>query len=223
MGSNYEDVKKEKKETIVKFMTSVPMVSAQSKPESPVYVEENTPSSNEEEEEETHQAPSPLHIIMGIKLMQVYITHINIDAKENPFVGYGKNIVCNISNITTYTILDDDEEEEKKKEVERKEKVKRLEEEKKRKEEYVKKRKEEEERKKEIEVFDKMQKTVNRTIANPDLQVMYKKLVNTFDEELTTLVEVALVKAHIKHDAILFDTMCTNLRNDLTQRTEEIH
>ena len=53
MGENYEDVRKETEETIVKYMTLVSKVGAQSKPESLVYVQVHTPSREEEEEDET--------------------------------------------------------------------------------------------------------------------------------------------------------------------------
>ena len=51
--TNYEDVRKETKEAIIKYMTTVPEVSVQPKVESPVYVQASTPSNDEEEVEET--------------------------------------------------------------------------------------------------------------------------------------------------------------------------
>lgn len=69
MGGNYEDVRKEIEEAIVKHMTSVPSVlmeSTQPQLDSPVYVEANTPTDDEEEVEEIQQAPSPPHIVIDI-------------------------------------------------------------------------------------------------------------------------------------------------------------
>lgn len=53
MGGKCEDVRKETKEAIVKYMTTVPKVGAQSKPEILVYVQVHTLSREEEEVEET--------------------------------------------------------------------------------------------------------------------------------------------------------------------------
>ena len=52
--------------------------------------------------------------------MQVDSMNITMDAKENSFVGYGENIIGNISNIITYTSFDEEEEEKKKKEEQEK-------------------------------------------------------------------------------------------------------
>ena len=123
------------------------------KVDSPVYVQEDTPSREKEVEEETQDALSPPHIVMGIDSVEVDSTCITMDIKENPVVGYGATIVA---NITAYS-NSDDEEKEKKKEEEairndtkrkcRKETMKEVEE-KKRREEEEKKRKEEAEKKK---------------------------------------------------------------------------
>ena len=69
---------------------------------SPIYVQGSTPSNDEEDVEETQQAPSPPHIVMGIESMQVDSTHITIDEKENHFAGYGSSIVGNIIVYTSY-------------------------------------------------------------------------------------------------------------------------
>lgn len=115
MGGSYEDLRKETKQAIVKHMPLVPTIEKESekcKPESPVNVKVSTPSSDEEEVEETHQVPSPPHIVMGIESMEVDNTYITMDTNENPFVGYGSSIV---GNIITYSRFDDEEEEEEKK------------------------------------------------------------------------------------------------------------
>ena len=46
--------------------------------------------------------------------------------------------------------------------------------------------------------------------------------MKTFDEEFTTLAKVASVQAHAKHDATLFNTVCTNVRNDPKELDENI-
>lgn len=56
-------------------------------------------------------------------------------------------------------------------------------------------------------VLDRMHKKIISTIENQDLQSKAKELVKTFDEEFTTLAEVALTQAQVKHDASLFDTV----------------
>ena len=38
-----------------------------------------------------------------------------------------------------------------------------------------------------------------------------------FDEDFTTLEEVASTQAWVKHDASMFDTVCTNVRNYLNE------
>ena len=99
MGDNYEEVKKEIEEAIVKYKTSMPKVtkeSAQTKKSSLVYVEASTPNDGKEEVEEAQKIQSPPHIVIGTESMQVDNTHITIDAKKNPFVEYGTNIVGNV-------------------------------------------------------------------------------------------------------------------------------
>ena len=117
-------------------------VSAQTIPDSLVYVKTQTPSSDEDEANEQQHKPSPPHIDIGTDSMQVVTKHISIYDKENPFTGFGENIVGNIKIIINYSNSNDEEEEERKME----------EEEKKMKEEEEKKKKEEEkENRKEIE------------------------------------------------------------------------
>lgn len=56
MGGNYEDVRMETKEAIVKHMSSLPLVSKESahpQQDNPTYVEANTPIDDKEEVEET--------------------------------------------------------------------------------------------------------------------------------------------------------------------------
>ena len=58
MGDNYEEVKKESKEAIVKYMTLMPKVtkeSVQPKTRNYVYVEASNLTKNEEEVEETQK------------------------------------------------------------------------------------------------------------------------------------------------------------------------
>lgn len=83
---------------------------------------------------------------MGTESMQVDNTHIKMDTKENPFVGYRISIV---GNITTQSSSNDEEEaKEKKRQVEEKKK-----------DEEKRKRQEEEERnKKTKEVYELKQK-----------------------------------------------------------------
>lgn len=69
-------------------------------------------------------------------------------------------------------------------------------------------------------VLEQMHKTVTTTIVNPNLQSKAKELVQTFDEEFTTLSEAASTQAQVKHDATLFDTLCINVRNDLKSLDE---
>ena len=40
-------------------------------------------------------------------------------------------------------------------------------------------------------------------------------MVRYFDEELTTLIVIASIQAQEKHDASVFDIVCTNVRNDI--------
>ena len=40
-------------------------------------------------------------------------------------------------------------------------------------------------------------------------------MMRTSDAQFTTFLYIALVQAQIKHDASLFDTVCTNIRNDI--------
>ena len=53
MESNYEEVRQETEEAIVKYMSLVPKVSVQCKPDSLVYVQEDSLSKDEEEAEGT--------------------------------------------------------------------------------------------------------------------------------------------------------------------------
>ena len=53
MGGNYEEVRKEIEDAVVKLMALVLEVSAQSKPKSLVYVQVSTPSRNGKEVEDT--------------------------------------------------------------------------------------------------------------------------------------------------------------------------
>ena len=39
--------------------------------------------------------------------------------------------------------------------------------------------------------------------------------MKTFDKEFTTLEEVASAQAEVRHDATLFNIVCTNVCNDL--------
>lgn len=70
-------------------------------------------------------------------------------------------------------------------------------------------------------VLDKMQKTIHRTITNPDLQTKAKELVKYFDEEFTTFSKIALVQAQENNDASLFDTIFKSVRND--RKTLDMH
>ena len=75
-----------------------------------VYVQASTSSNDEEEVEETHQIPSPPHIVMGTESMQADNIDIIVDGKENPFIAYGTTI---FGNITMYTSSDEGEEEKR--------------------------------------------------------------------------------------------------------------
>lgn len=65
--------------------------------------------------------------------------------------------------------------------------------------------------KKLTKILDRIQKIVTTMVANLDLQVNARKLVNIFDEHFTTLVEVASTQAHAKHYSSLFDRVCTSV------------
>lgn len=62
-----------------------------------------------------------------------------------------------------------------------------------------------------------MQKIVSKMVANPNLQAKEKELVKTFDEKFTILAKVAIMQALSNHNATLFNTMCTNMHNDLKE------
>ena len=57
--------------------------------------------------------------------------------------------------------------------------------------------------------------TVKPVILEKDAQQRDKKLVREFNAKFSTLSNVASIQAQTKHDATLFDTLCTNVRNDM--------
>lgn len=65
------------------------------------------------------------------------------------------------------------------------------------------------------EVSEKLQEVVSVKITDTDPQVRVKKLISSFDSKLTQLKKVTTSQAQINHDAQLFATICTNVRNDL--------
>ena len=64
-------------------------------------------------------------------------------------------------------------------------------------------------------ILDKMQKVVI-TIDTPiDIQQRTTILCKAFDDEFSTLINVATIQAQIENDNKLLNTMCTNMRNDI--------
>ena len=63
MGDNYVDVRKETKEAIVKYMTSVSKMSAQYKPKNLVYIQVYTPSREVEEAKKHNRHPHHLTLL----------------------------------------------------------------------------------------------------------------------------------------------------------------
>ena len=58
-----------------------------------VSMEVRTSSTNKEVVEETQQAPSLPHIVIGTKFMQVGSTHITMDTKENPLQDLANSLL----------------------------------------------------------------------------------------------------------------------------------
>lgn len=60
-----------------------------------------------------------------------------------------------------------------------------------------------------------MEKTVSPIDTPANIQQRATNLCKAFDDEFTTLTNVATIQAQIEHDGKILNTMCTNIRNDI--------
>ena len=64
-------------------------------------------------------------------------------------------------------------------------------------------------------ILDKMEKIVSPVDTSIDIQQCATILCKAFDDEFTTLMDVATIQAQTEHEGKLLKTMCTNMRNDI--------